>query len=100
MGVFLLIYRLSRGYSTLQSEQWNLLACCAPQLSSVARQLRTDGRPVEQRMLDWHEAKQAKLADAAAASITAERATPPTDRRRRSGDPQFSGGKARTVDSF
>ena len=40
----------------------------APDISPFAEKLRTDGRPVEQRMMEWHEAKQARLAEVLASS--------------------------------
>jgi hypothetical protein len=40
----------------------------APEISPFAEKLRTDGRSVEQRMMEWHEAKQARLAERLASS--------------------------------
>ena len=85
-----------------------------PPLSRLSSKLRTDGRPVEQRVMEWHELKQAKRVDAAAAKARAEEGPPrvtaarvgpvptsgdprPTVAR---GNPQFSGGKPRTVDDI
>ena len=76
----------------------------SPQLSSKAARLRTDGRPVEERMMEWHEARQAKISDAAAASATALHAAPSAAAERRArrsvGDPAYHGGKMRTVDDL
>ena len=82
-------------------------ASFAPSLTAAARHLQTDGRPPEERLLEWHETKQAKLADAAAASATfaghVAGTTPPGSVERRSstgGNPHFTGGKHVTVDKF
>lgn len=77
----------------------------APKISQRAACLRTDGRPVEQRTMEWHEWKNAKQAEAAAASPTARAAhttSSPEHRRRSAGsaNPTITAGKPRTVDSF
>ena len=78
----------------------------APSISAGARKLRTDERPVEQRVMDWHEAKETRLREAVADSPTADpkrslvstpsSGVPP----RRKGNPQFTGGKKITTSDF
>ena len=97
-------------------------ATFSPAITLCARRTSTDSRPVEQRTMEWHEAKQSRLADAtrqaeqrcgAAAATTSGIATPgsggakrasatPGGRKEagRTGNPQFSGGRPVTVDDL
>ena len=69
-----------------------------PKVSKLAKQMSSDAS-VEQRTMAWHQAKQAKQAEAAA-SATGVGSPSSVGRRKSSGDPAYFGGKARTVDSF
>ena len=75
-----------------------------PQVTSRAAKMRTDGRPVEERMADWYEAKQAKhseaMAQSASAMLPAKQKSRGSTTGPRVGDPHHLGTKARTVEDF